>query len=173
MVGVQFHAEHHFSSSSVDVMAAMVDAGLYANLQFPDLSQTEVLGRRSDGSRTSLRLRLAFIGRLDPLGRRLIGSDQLSWVQEIEADTSTGTGQLTFASEDPSRRLHGQADITFHLEHDGTSRQIDGDLVVAVPFVAAAVESRIIAGLLRNLDLEAQAIREQLNGNQSVTRPDG
>ena len=128
-------------------MAAMVDAGLYANLQFPDLSRTEVLGRTSDGSRTSLRLRLAFTGRLDPLGRRLIGSDQLSWIQEIEADTSTGTGRLTFASEDSSRRLRGQADITFHLEHDGTSRQIDGDLVVAVPFVAAAVEGRIIAGL--------------------------
>jgi hypothetical protein len=61
--------------------------------------------------------------------------------------------------------FHGQADITFHLEHDGTSRQIDGDLVVAVPFFAAAVEGRIIAGLLRNLDLEAQAIREQLKGN--------
>jgi hypothetical protein len=105
MVGVQFHAEHHFSSSAVDVMAAMVDAGLYANLQFPDLSQTEVLGRTRDGSRTSLRLRLSFIGRLDPLGRRLIGADQLSWVQEIEADTSTGTGRLTFASEDSSRRL--------------------------------------------------------------------
>jgi hypothetical protein len=165
MVGVQFHAEHHFSSSAVDVMAAMVDAGLYANLQFPDLSQTEVLGRTSDGSRTSLQLRLAFIGRLDPLGRKLIGSDQLSWVQEIEADASTSTGRLTFASEDSSRRLHGQADITFHLEHDGTSRQIDGDLVVAVPLVAAAVEGRIIAGLLRNLDLEAQAIREQLNGS--------
>jgi hypothetical protein len=165
MVCVQFHAEHHFSSSAADVMAAMVDAGLYANLQFPDLSQTEVLGQTSNGSRTSLRLQLAFIGRLDPLGRRLLGSDQLSWVQEIEVDTSTGTGRLTFASEDASRRLHGQGDITFRLEKDGTSRQIDGDLVVAIPFVAATVEGRIIAGLLRNLDLEAQAIREQLNGN--------
>jgi hypothetical protein len=165
MVGVQFHAEHHFSSSAVDILAAMLDADLYANLQFPDLSQTEVLGRTSDGSRSSLRLRLEFIGRLDPLARRLIGSDQLSWVQEIEADTSTGTGRLTFASEDASRRLHGQADITFHLEHDGTSRQIDGELVVAVPFVAAAVEGRIIAGLLRNMDLEAQAIREQQPGS--------
>jgi Protein of unknown function (DUF2505) len=132
-----------------------------------------VLGRTTNGSRTSLRLRFAFIGRLDPLGRRLIGSDQLSWIQEIEADTSTGTGRLTFSSEDSSRRLHGQADITFHLENDGTSRRIDGDLVVAVPFVAAAVEGRIIAGLLRNLDLEAQAVREQLSGNQGVTRPDG
>jgi hypothetical protein len=146
-------------------MAAMVDADLYAKLQFPDLSPPEVLGRNSDGNRTSLQLRFAFTGRLDPLGRRLVGTDQLSWSQEVEVDTTTCTGRLTFASEDPSRRLHGEADITFHPEHDGTSRRIDGDLVVAVPLVGAAVERRIVAGFLRNLDLEAQVIRDQLNGN--------
>ncbi len=147
-------------------MAAMVDAGIYTDLQFPDLSPTEVLDRTTDGRRTSLRLRLTFIGHLDALGRRLIGNNQLSWVQEIEADTSTGTGRLTFASEDASRRLHGQADIAFHDKQGGTLRRIDGELVVAVPFVAAAVEGRIITGLLRNLDLEAQAIREQLEADQ-------
>jgi hypothetical protein len=165
MADVKFHTEHRFSSSAVDVMGAMVDAELYANLQFPDLSRAEVLSRNSDGSRTWLRLRFAFTGRLDPLGRRLVGTDQLSWIQEVEVDASTGAGRLTFASEDPSRRLHGEADITFHAEHDGTTRRIDGDLVVAVPIVGAAVERRIVAGLLRNLDLEAQAIGEQLDGN--------
>ena len=160
---MQFHAEHHFSSPAVDVMGAMVDSDLYADLQFPDLSQPEVLGRNSEGSRTSLKLRYAFIGRLDPLGRRLVGTDQLSWIQEVEVDTTALAGRLTFASEDRSRRLHGEALITFHPERDGTSRQIDGNLVVAVRFVGAAVERRIVAGLLRDLDLEAQAIRDQPN----------
>jgi hypothetical protein len=165
MAGVRFHTEHHFSLSAADVMGAMVDADLYSNLQFPDLTRPEVLGRNSDGSRSSLRLRFTFTGRLDPLGRRLIGADQLSWIQEVEVDMSTGAGRLTFASEDPSRRLHGEADITFQPEHDGTSRRIDGDLVVTVPLVAATVERRIVAGLLRNLDLEAQAIGEQFHGD--------
>jgi hypothetical protein len=165
MADVHFHAEHRFSSSALDVMCVMVDPDLYANLQFPDLSPTEVLGRTSDGSRTSIRVRFAFVGRLDPLGRRMVGTDRLSWVQEVEVDTGTGDGRLTFASEDPARRLHGEAAITFRPDLDGTSRQIDGDLVVAVPFVGAAVERRIVAGLLRDLDLEAEAIRDQLNGD--------
>lgn len=164
MAAVQFHAVHQFSSSPLEVMVAMVDGDLYANLQLPDLSLPEVLGRSSEGGRTSLQLRYAFIGHLDPLGRRLVGADHLSWIQQVEVDTSARAGRLTFASVDRSQRLRGEAEVRFHAEHGGTSRQIDGDLTIAMRLGAAAVERRIIAGLLRDLDLEAQAIREQLSG---------
>lgn len=161
---MEFHVEHHFSSPAVEVMGAMVDSDLYSSLQFPDLSRPEVLSRTSEGGHTSLQVRYTFIGNLDSLGRRLVGTERLSWIQEIEIDMTALGGRLSFASEDRSRRLHGEAKIAFHQEGDGTARKIDGRLVVAVRFVGAAVERRIVAGLLRDLDLEAQAIREQLEG---------
>jgi hypothetical protein len=99
----------------------------------------------------------------------MVGADRLSWIQQIEVDTATNVGRLTFASEDSARRLHGEAVITFRSEPDGTTRRIDGDLVVAVPLIAAAVERRIVTGLVRDLDLEAQAIRDRLSGGARGT----
>ena len=145
----------------------MVDPELYSHLQLPDLSQPEVLGRQCEGSRTRLQLRYAFVGRLDPVVRKLIGDDQLCWLQDVQIDAIALTGRLTVASEDPSRRLHGEADIAFIHEDTGTTRRIDGSLVVAVPIVAALAERNIVAGLLHRLDLEAEDIREQLDAGQN------
>lgn len=160
---MHFHVEHQFAWPADAVMQAMVDPELYSHLQLPDLSQPEVLGRQSEGSRTRLQLRYAFVGQLDSITRKLIGNDQLRWLQDVQVDSRALTGRLTFASEDPSRRLHGEADIAFTCEDNGTTRRIDGVLVVAVPIIGAVAERNIVAGLLRRLDLEAEAIRAQLN----------
>ena len=162
MPRMRFHAEHRFASTAVAVMRSMVDPELYLRLQLPDLSRPEVLDRESEGSRTRLQLRYAYVGRLDPIARRLVGNDQVRWLQDVEVDQAAMSGRLTFASEDRARRLHGDADIAFTSTDQETTRSIEGVLVVAVPIVGAMAERDIVAGLLHRLDLEAEAIRDAL-----------
>ena len=53
----------------------------------------------------------------------------------------------------------------FHLEPsgEGTVRRLHGELVVAIPGVGRMAERRIVPGLLRRLDIEAEAAGVQLS----------
>jgi hypothetical protein len=109
---------------------------------------------------SAIRLRYEFVGKLDPLARRVLGNQRLTWMQEVEVDPSNRSGALTFGAERDPKRLHGNA--TFVLEESGseTLRRLDGELVVAVPGIGRMAERRIVPGLLRRLDIEAQALNE-------------
>ena len=160
---MRFHVDHRFAWPIEAVMGAMVDFELYRDLELPGVGPPELLERASTGSRSRIELRYAFVGRLDPVARRVIGTDRLHWSQVIELDRGARTGRLRFVSEDPSHRLRGEAEITF--DHDGgaTTRTIDGELAVAVRLVAGRAERSIVDGLLGRLDLEAAAIRRRLS----------
>jgi hypothetical protein len=160
---MRFAAEHDFACSVGALTQAMVDPELYLRLEIPDLSQPDIVGRRGDGDGQGLQLRYAFVGRLDPIARRLVGDDSLRWLQDLQVDSSALTGRLSFASEDRGRRLHGEADITFISRDQGTTRRIEGELVVAVPIIGGMAERSIVAGLVRRLDLEATAVQKQLD----------
>jgi hypothetical protein len=162
---MRFHVEHQFAGPAEAVMGAMVDPELYRRLQLPDLSPPEVVGRQSDGGLTRLELRYTYVGRLDPIARRLVGSGQPRWRQDVQVDPAALTGRLSFASEDRGGRLHGEAGITFASDQAGTTRRIDGVLVVAVPIIGAMAERSILDGLIRRLDIEAEAIRSHLIGS--------
>ncbi len=158
---MRFHAEHHFGQPAQLVLGAMVDPELHLHLELPDVGPPEVLGLLREGDRSKLELCYTFVGRLDPIARRLVGNDRLRWVQVVEVDLSEVTGRLTFRSQDRAHRLHGEAAITFGSADDTTTRRIDGELIVAVPIVRGAAERSIVDGLLGRLDLEAEAIRKQ------------
>ena len=142
--------------------ALLVDSSFYLQLALPDLSLPEVVDEHSDGDRASLRLRYEFVGSLDPIAQRLLGSSRLAWIQEIQVDQSAGTGTLTFEAEKDPRRLHGTADFVLTEAGGVTLRRIDGELVVAVPGIGRMAERRIVPGLLRRMDIEAQAMDEKL-----------
>jgi hypothetical protein len=114
-----------------------------------------------------LRLRYEFVGSLDPIAQRLLGASRLAWIQEVRLDRSAGTGALTFEAEKDPRRLHGAADFVLTESTGGTLRRIDGDLVVAVPGIGRMAERRIVPGLLRRMDIEAEAMDEKLQGVDS------
>jgi hypothetical protein len=162
ILSVHFHAEHQFAWPVDAVMRTTSDPELYIDLQLPDLSQPEVLGQWSEENSSHLQLRYTFVGQIDSIARSLLGKDQLQWLQEVEVDAMARSGRLTFTSEDDAHRLHGEAEIVFRSDDEGTMRLIDGDLVVAVPFLGPAAERKIVPGLLRRLDIEAQAIRKML-----------
>jgi hypothetical protein len=160
---VRFHTEHHFSGSKEAVEALMVDPALYLALALPDLSQPEVLERSENGDITMLRLRYNYVGKLDPLAQRLLGSSRLAWIQETRVDRSAGSGVVHFEAEKDPSRLHGSSDFVLTAAEGGILRHLDGELVVAVPGIGRMAERRIVPGLLRRLDIEAQGLEDQLH----------
>src|SRR5208283_1086450 len=111
-------------------------------LALPDLGQPEVLEHDENGDGTMLRLRYEFVGSMDPIAHRLIGSGHLAWIQEVRIDRSAGTGVLRFEAEKDPRRLHGAADFVLTASESGTVRRLDGELVVAVPGIGRMAERR-------------------------------
>jgi hypothetical protein len=161
---VRFHAEHRFNGSVAAVAALLSEPAFYLDLVLPDLSQPELLDQRDDGDGTQLRLRYEFVGSLDPIAQRLIGAGRLAWVQSVRIDRSTGAGALQFEAEKDPRRLHGKADFDITASDLGCVRRLEGELIVAVPGVGRMAERRIVPGLLRRLDIEAEAVNARLRG---------
>jgi hypothetical protein len=145
------------------VAALLVDAAFYLNLALPDLSLPQVIEEGAKGDEAVLRLRYEYVGSLDPIGQRLLGSSRLAWIQEVRVDKSEGTGVLRFEAEKDPKRLHGAADFALIEVGGSTLRRIDGELVVAVPGIGRMAERRIVPGLLRRMDIEAQALDEELS----------
>lgn len=159
---MRFHAEHRFDGSPEAVVAILADPDFYLGLDLPDLSRPELLEQGTDGDVAVVRLRYEFVGSLDPIAQRLIGSGRLAWVQEVRVDQSSGSGALGFEAEKNPRQLHGAADFVLNPDGRGTVRTIDGELVVAVPGIGGMAERRIVPGLVRRLDIEAEAVDDQL-----------
>jgi Protein of unknown function (DUF2505) len=160
--GMRFTAEHRFDGSPTAVAGLLGDPEFYLTLALPDLSQPVVLEHRSDGSISQVRLRYEFVGSLNPMARRLVGAERLAWIQEIRVDRSAGSGGLVFSAERQPGRLHGSASFVLAAQGDGTVRQLEGELVVAVALVGSAAERQIVPGLLRRLDIEAEGLAERL-----------
>jgi hypothetical protein len=133
-------------------------------LDLPDLGRPEVLASSVEGSTRVLRLRYEYIGQLDRIAQRIIGSRTLTWIQELRIDTETYTGSLSFSAEADANRLNGEAAVAIAAvagsEH--SRRRIAGDLHVRVAIVGGTAERRIVPGLVRRLDIEAAALSKAL-----------
>lgn len=160
---MHFGVEHEFPAGPAAVAAVLCDPAFHLRLDLPDLSRPEVVEASSTDTRRVLRLRYEFIGHLDPIARRILAGRKLAWIQTLTLDTATGIGRLTFAAEEEADRLHGEA--TVHLQAVGdarTRRRIDGDFYVRVPLVGGTAEKRIVPGLVRRMDVEAEALTAAL-----------
>jgi len=160
---VRFHAEHRFHGSEQAVLSILADPSFYLGLTLPDLSRPELLDSTDDGDVAVLRFRFQFEGNLDPMARRLIGSGRLAWIQEVRVDRPGRAGSIGFQAEQDPKRLHGSASYQLVPSGDGTVRRLAGELVVAVPGIGRMAERRIVPGLQRRLDIEAQAVDECLS----------
>jgi hypothetical protein len=162
---MRFQVEHRFHGPPAAVAALLADPDFYANLVLPDVSQPVILDHRTDGQVAVLRFRYLFEGGVDRRARRLLGSDRLAWVQEIQVNSGTDSGTLTFHAEADPKRLHGSADFDLVAEGTGTIRRMSGELIVAVPMVGSWAEKKIKPGLLRRLDIEAAALDKRLGNS--------
>lgn len=155
-LAVRFTARHRLDGPPARVAGVLCDPAFHTGLRLPDLGTPTVL----DCGPGHIRLRYEFTGTLDPLARRLLGGRRLTWVQELRLD-GTG-GRLDVAAEAAPDRLHGAATVALAPDDGGTLRLLDGELTVAVPIVGPGAERRIVAGLLRRLDIEAEALNRWL-----------
>ena len=159
---MHFHAEHTFDGPSGVVAAVLTDPEFYQGLTLPDLSRPEVLQSGSEGASSVLRLRYEFVGTLDPIALHLLGESRLAWIQEVQVEGSGESGELTFAAALDPNRLRGSARFTLEDTGGGCIRRLSGDLTVAVPLIGPKAEKRIVPGILRRLDIEAEAINHSL-----------
>jgi hypothetical protein len=167
---VRFTAEHHFSSTVRAVADVLLDADFHARLALPDVALPEVVISERSGSVGTLRLRYEFVGHLDPIARRLVGSRALTWVQELQLDAANGRGTLSIAVDGEPDRVRGYATVAIEQLASGSVRRIAGELQIRVPLVGGTAERRIVPGIVRRLDMEAAAVRAQL-GEQDEFGP--
>ncbi len=161
--GVRFRVEHEFPGARSAVADILCDPAFHTRLELPDLSRPEVVERSTAGTERILRLRYEFVGQLDPIARRLLAGRRLTWIQELRLDTATYVGRLSFAAEAEADRLYGSADVTLEdLDGARTRRRVVGELLVRVPIVGGSAERRIVPGLVRRLDVEADALTAAL-----------
>src|SRR4029453_14055135 len=102
---MRFAAEHRFASPVDAAIAGLTDPALHRELPLPDLRLLEVDGHPNE-SETVLRVRYDFVGPLDPLARRLLGGQRLTWVQELRLDPDSGAGRLPFPAQGGPGRPH-------------------------------------------------------------------
>jgi hypothetical protein len=159
---MRFQTEHRFNGSPDQVAAVLADSRFYETLNLPDVSKPEVLQSSGDGQRSMVRLRYEFVGDLDAMARRLVGTRRLAWIQQVEVDRSTDSGDLTFSAEVDPKRLHGSAHFELQSADGGCVRRLSGELVVAVPLIGSRAERKIVPGVVRRLDIEAQGINDTL-----------
>jgi hypothetical protein len=160
---VHFEVEHEFPAARAAVAEVLCDPDFHTHLDLPDLSRPEVVAHSVDGSQSVLRLRYRYIGQLDPLARKIVGGRDLTWIQELRLDTSTYAGTLSFSAEEEPRRVNGSADVAIVAVDDTSSRRrIAGDFHLRIPVVGGTAEKKIVPGLLRRLDVEADALRHSL-----------
>jgi hypothetical protein len=164
---MRFQAEHRFHGSPGEVAAVLTDPGFYQTLVLPDVSNPEVLESNAGGERSLLRLRYRYTGSLDPMARRLLGQQRLAWIQQVAVDHMTGSGDLSFHAEADPKRLQGKAHFDLRTDGGGCVRRLAGELVVAVPMIGTRAERKIVPGVLRRLDIEAQGINNTLAGERT------
>jgi hypothetical protein len=160
---VHFDAEHEFAGTCAAVAAVLCDPDFQSQLDLPDLSRATVVDQADDGTTRRLTLRYEYQGQLDPIARKVIAGRQLTWIQDLELDTTTFAGALTFSAEAAPDRLNGRADLSLTATGAGAcTRRISGDLHVRIPLVGGTAEKRIVPGLLIRLDVEAAALAARL-----------
>jgi hypothetical protein len=161
--GVRFSVEHEFDGAPIAVAEILCDPAFHIGLALPDLGRPEVVEHSTAGSERVLRLRYEFIGHLDPIARRLLAGRKLTWLQELRLDLATCVGRLSFAAEAEADRLYGAAEVTLEaLDGMRARRRVEGNLFVRVPVVGGSAERRIVPGLVRRLDVEADALTAAL-----------
>lgn len=175
---MQFSAEHRFQAPCASVAGILGDPDFYRSFELPDLRLLDVQELIAAGPGDApvvdrvgstvpavrLLLRYEFAGGLDPMAHRLLGGTRLTWSQELRILGIEG-GAVSFEAEANPRLLHGRADFTFERDGEGMVRHLRGELEVAVPVVGSMAERRIVPGILRRLDVEAEAVRCRLTSS--------
>jgi hypothetical protein len=143
----------------------MADSAFQTGLDLPDLSRPEVVEHSVEGTRHHLVLRYEYVGQLDSLAKGIVGNRRLTWVQELTLDVERGEGELRFSADDDAGRVNGSASVAIVATGDAACRRtIDGDFRIRIPVVGGTAERRVVPGLVRRLEVEADALDAATRG---------
>ena len=160
---MHFEREHEFAASVERVATLMSDPAFQTALELPDLSRPTVVTHEVDGDAHRLTLRYQYVGQLDPIAQKVVGGRAISWVQDLRIDVATGAGTLGFSADGVGGRADGTATVTITATGDAACRRrISGDFRIKIPLLGGKAERAIVPGLLRRLDVEAEALAAEL-----------
>ena len=162
---MKLDASQIFSAPADAVCAGMADADFYAALDLPDLERPELLVCKARGPKTDIHLRFTYTGRLDPIARRVVGRDHVTWIQRLVVDHAARSCTLTVEPEIGVVPVTCAGTFTMH-DADGNQclRTLAGELRVKVPVIGGRAERSLAPGITRRLDLEAAALDRYLAG---------
>jgi hypothetical protein len=156
---VKLTASHIFGARVAAVCEAMGDPDFYAALRLPDIEPPELLVRTVDGGRVDIHVRFTYTGKLDPIARRVVGHDRVAWVQRLVIDTSSQSCALSVTPEVGVVPVTCTGTFELHgADGEQSLRTLAGELRVKVPLIGARAERSLAPGIVRRLDLEAEAL---------------
>ena len=157
---MHFSVTRDFDADAAAVAAVLLDPAFQGALTLPDLALPEIV----ETSAQKLVLRYAYVGSIDPIVKKLLGGRKLTWLQTIALDPATGNGTLSIDAEASPGRLTANATITIvaATTPKQTTLTIEGDLRVHVPLVGGSAEKKLVPGVVARLNVEADAIAQQL-----------
>jgi hypothetical protein len=160
---VKLTASHIFGAPIATVCAGMGDPEFYAALRLPDLEPPELLVRTVDGDRVDIHTRFTYTGKLDPIARRIVGNDHVAWVQRLVIDAPAHSATLTVSPEVGVMPVTCSGTFALH-EADGGQclRTLEAELKIKVPIIGSRAEKSLAPGIMRRLDLEAEALNQFL-----------
>lgn len=161
---MHFALIQRFVGSLADVETAFLEPEVLARFdRLPHVSRPELLERRDQGNAVRQRVRHRFVGKLSPAAAAVVDPARLTWVQESVLDRSTHRTRFWIQPDHYADRLrcHGTVDVG---EADGvTSRLVQAELKVWVPFVGSSVEQSIKREMRRYLEAEADVVQQWIN----------
>jgi hypothetical protein len=159
---VKLAARHRFAASVAEVCDGMGDPDFYTGLRLPDVEPPEVIARTDQGDHVDVRVRFTYTGKLDPIARRIVGHDHVSWVQQLGIDRASQSCSLQVVPETGPVPVSCTGTFVLSAEGAGCVRTLDGDLRIRVPLIGSRAERALAPGIMRRLDLEAVALDRYL-----------
>lgn len=159
---MRFRLEHHFEAPVAVVEATMADPDYLASVVLPDVGRAELIERVESPGRLLMRTRHHYTGELDSLARRVLGSTDVGWDQEVTIDTAGHQAQLRIIPLVAAGQFSCSGTYRF-LDHEGaTIRTLEGELRLKVPLIGAMAERRVGDGMVRRMEIEARQLAEWL-----------
>lgn len=157
---MKLQSSHTFEHGLADVEDAMTDPAFYEQLELPDVTKPELLGREVDGPSITVRLHYVFTGHVDAIVHRVLGNDDIAWTQTLAFDTGAGRGTLTIEPSVLAGQVRCSADIVLTGDSTRCTRTLEGEFKVGVPLLGGRAENAIGPGIQRRLDIEAAALAD-------------
>lgn len=151
-------ATHRFNASTSAVCEGMGDPDFYAGLELPDVELPEVITRNATRDRVDIYVRFTYTGKLDPIARRIVGRDQVEWVQQLDIDSAAMSCALKVVPSAGVIPVSCEGTFVLHDTGSGCVRTLDVDLRIRVPIIGSRAERSLAPGIMSRLDFEAAAL---------------